>query len=64
MDSEFVLLSRWSRQDRLALAVVILAIGFLTGTAIVMTATADQTTAIAGNLKPGGSAAPAAASGG
>jgi ABC-type lipoprotein release transport system permease subunit len=43
-----VLLGRWSRRDWLAVAVVAVAVAFLVGTVLVVTAAETQTTAIAG----------------
>jgi ABC-type lipoprotein release transport system permease subunit len=48
------LLGRWSRRDWLAVLVVGVAVGFLVGTALVVTAAETQTTAIAGEYTTAG----------
>lgn len=46
------LLTRWTRQDRLALVVVVLAVAFLTGTTVVLTAASAESTGLAGQFSP------------
>ncbi len=62
-----VLLTRWSRRDRLAVLVVAVTVAFLVGTALLVVAAGDQTATIAGEFGTTGTAerydSPAAARG-
>ena len=56
MNYRRVLLTRWSRRDRLAILVVAVTIAFLVGTALLVVAAGDQTAAIAGEFGTSGTA--------